>query len=137
MFRNSSQILRAARITSLLFATLLIAAVGSPLEAKGVTNLSKKSRPSTELQFSSEVEPESPSDETFLVQTWIPGFDDDEPAFTCSPISAPNLLQAKSSHHSRFRKLADDNGCGVMLRMLPWNFQSVRVGSEDFILPII
>lgn len=137
MFRNSSPGLSAARIASPLLATLLIAAFGAPLEAKGVTQLSKESRLSVELRFSSEMAPESPSGETFRVQTWIPGFDDDEPVFTCSPISTPNLLATKSSNHERFGKLADVDGCGVMLRMLPWNFQSVPVRRGKIFLPII
>ena len=118
MFRTSKPGLRAARIASLLLATLLIAAHGTPLEAKGVTKLLKES--------------------TFTVQTWIPGFDDDEPVFTCAPISTPGLMQTKSSNHARFRKLSDDeNGCGVRLRMLPWNFQSIRVDGDELFLPII
>jgi hypothetical protein len=137
MIRNSSQSPRVARIASLLLVTLLIAAVGAPLEAKGVTKLSKELRPSAELQFSDEAEPETLSGETFLVQTWIPGFDDDEPVFTCAPIFTPSLSETKSSNHARFRKLEEDDGCGVMLRMLPWNFQSIRVGSDEFFLPII
>ena len=138
MFRNSNPGLRAARIVSLLLATLLIAAHGTPLEAKGVTKLLNESRPSIELQFSDEAEPESPSGETFTVQTWIPGFDDDEPVFTCAPISEPSLMQTKSWNHARFRKLSDDeNGCGVRLRTLPWNFQSIRVDGDELFLPII
>jgi hypothetical protein len=137
MLRNSSPGLRAARIASLLLATLFIAAFGTPLEAKGVTKLSRESRLRTELQFSGEAAPENPPDETFRVQTWIPGFDDDEPVFTCAPISTPNVSQTKSSSHARFRKLEDNDGCGVILRMLPWNFQSIRIGSDEIILPII
>ena len=137
MFRNSSPGLRAARIASLLLATLLIAAFGAPLEAKGVTKLSKESPLSVELRFSSEKTPESPSGETFRVQTWIPGFDDNGPVFTYSPTSTPNLLATKSSNHARFWKLADVDGCGVMLRMLPWNFQSVPVRRDKIFLPII
>jgi hypothetical protein len=137
MFRNFSPGLRASRIASLLLATLLVVAVGTTLEAKGVTKLLKESRPSTELQFNDEAEPESLSGETFLVQTWIPGFDDDEPIFTCAPIFTPSLSETKSSIHAHFRKLEDESSCGVRLWILPWNFQSIRVGSDEYFLPII
>ena len=137
MFINFSPGLHAVRIASLLLATLLIAAFGAPLEAKGVTNLSKESRLNTGLQFSSEIAPESPSDETFRVQTWIPGFDDDEPVFTCSPIFTPILMETKSSNHARFGKLAAVDGCGVILRMLPWSFRAIPTGRVEFFLPII
>jgi hypothetical protein len=127
MFRNCSQV----------FAILLIVAVGTPLEAKGVTKLLKDSRLSAEVQFSDEEEPASSSDETFLVQTWIPGFDDDEQIFTCSPGFTSNLLETKSSNHAHFRKVENENSCGVMLWMLPWKFQSVPVGGDEILLPII
>jgi hypothetical protein len=139
MIRNSIPSPRVSRIASLLLATLLVAAVGTPLEAKGVTKLLKESRLSAELQFGdeAEAEPESQSGETFLVQTWIPGFDDDEPVFTCAPAFAPSLSETKSSNHARFRKLQDDAGCGIMLWMLPWKFQSIRAGGDEIELPII
>jgi len=137
MFRKSSHSLQAIRIARLSFAILFILAVGAQLEAKGVTKSSKKSWPSAQLLFSSEAAPESMEDDTFPVQTWIPDFDDDEPLFTCLPVFTPELSATKSSNPAHFRKLADDDGCGVMLRMLPWNFLSVRVGSDEFFLPII
>jgi len=137
MLRKFSHGLRAVRIARLGFAAFLIVAVGAQLEAKGVTKSSKTSWPSAELIFSTESAPESTEEDTFLVQTWIPDFDDDEPLFTCLPVFTPDLSETKSSNPARFRKLADDDGCGVMLRMLPWNFLSIRVGSDEFVLPII
>jgi len=131
MFRSFSQV----------FAILLIVAVGMPLEAKGVTKLLKQSKLSAELQFSDEAEaepqPETLSGETFLVQTWIPGFDDDESPSTCAPTANPNLLETSSSNHTHSRKLEYENGCGIMLWMLPWKFQSIRAGGDEFVLPII
>ena len=137
MFRKSSHSLRSVRIARLLFASFLIAAVGAQLEAKGITSTSKKSWPSAQLNFSSLAATESMEDDTFRVQTWIPDFDDDEPLFTCLPVFTPNLFETKWSNPARFRKLSDDDGCGVMLRMLPWNFLSVPVGRDEFVLPII
>ena|SRR5436190_2104901 len=139
MFRNVRSGLHATRIGSALFATLLIAAVGTPLQAKGVTKLLKESTLSAQLQFSdeAEAEPESPSGETFLVQTWIPGFDDDESPLTCAPTSTPNLLETGLSDHAHLRKLEYENGCGIMFWILPWKFQSIRAGGDEFVLPII
>ena len=138
MFSKSSHSLRAVRVARLLFAAFLIVAVGAQLEAKGVTSSSKKSWPSAQLNFSSPAAAESMEDDTFRVQTWIPDFDDDEPLFTCFPVFTPNLFATKSSKNpARFRKLNDDDGCGVILRTLPWNFLSVPVGRDEFVLPII
>jgi len=137
MFRNFSQSLRAGRIVSLVFATLLIAAVTAPLEASGVTNLSEESRLTAELQFSPDVAPASPPDETIRVHIWIPGFDDDEPVFICSPIPTPNPSVKKSSNHGRTGKLAGVDACNGMLRMLPWITPSAPLGRVEFLLPII
>jgi len=137
MFKNFSPCLGAARIASLFLATLLIAAFGAPLEAKGVTNLSKESRLSTDLQFSSEMSPESPSGETFRVHAWIPGFDDVEPVFACTPIFTPSLMGTKSSSHVPFGKLAGVDGCGVIFRMLPWSLKSGPARRVEIFLPII
>src|SRR6187399_225592 len=81
MFRNSS----------LAFTTLLIAAVAAPLHASGVTKVSENSRLSAEPQFNVAIAPESSTEETIHVQTWIPGFDDGEPVSVCSPILTPKF----------------------------------------------
>jgi len=121
MFRNSSLALTA----------LLIAAVAAPLQASGVTKVSKTLQLNLEPQFSAAIAPESSPEETIRVQTWIPGFDDEEPVFACSPTTTPTFSAKESWNRTR----AD--ACGGVLRMLPWISHPVPAGRVHFLLPIL
>ena len=121
MFRNSS----------LVFTTLLIAAVAAPLQASGVTKVSENSRLSAEPQFNVAIAQESSTEETIHVQTWIPGFDDGEPISVCSPILTPKFSVKESWNRT------SAVGCGGVLRVLPWISHPVPAGRVHFLLPIL
>jgi hypothetical protein len=134
MFTNSTQGVQAARITILVFATLLVATIAVPLQASVARNVSEESRRNAELKFNATVPSRTPPDETTRVHIWIPGFDDEEPVMTCSPIPMTNLSTKKDSNHAYFRvgfaakshsgNLADGAGCSGLVRMLLWTSHS-------------
>jgi hypothetical protein len=72
---------------ALVFASLIVIAFAAPTQASDVSD--------------------HPSDDTIVVPTFIPGFDDVDPESICSPSSTPNLIGFA--------------GCGGTLRLLPWN----------------
>jgi len=132
MFRNFNHKFRIARIASLVFAALLIAAAAAPLQASGVTKVSESSRQrSIEPLFTAMITSMSSSEETIQIQTWIPGFDDDEPVFFCSPVTTPNFSLKESWNRT------SAGACGRSLRMLPWISHPVPAGRVHFLLPIL
>ena len=74
-------------ITTLVFASILVAVIAVPTHASDATDNS--------------------SDDVLIVPSFIPGFDDLDPAPVCPQTPTPNLV--------------DFNGCGGTLRLLPWN----------------
>jgi hypothetical protein len=145
MFRKSTRDLRSAQIGSLVFAALLIAAFAASPHASGVTNLSAEPQLPAEHPYSVSVAPEDPSEESIRVPIWIPGFDDVDPEFTCSPI--PNLSMKQSSNHSRylvgfagvrrFGQLSVVDSCSGILRTLPWISPPAPIGPIQVLLPMV
>jgi hypothetical protein len=112
--------------SSLMLSVLIAAPVAEPLEAKGVGNVSKASRPSVELDFQIAVAPEDPQEEDIVIPIWIPGFDDVEPELACSLRTAPKA-----------KKSAGMDACGGTMRMVPWISHPAPVRHQQFLLPML
>ena len=119
MRRSFSWDLPVARIAALILVSLPIAVLAAPTHDSGVSNLSTASQLSTASPTTAPEPAEGPSDDTIRVPIWIPGFDDVEPAFTCSAVPSPFLTHF--SGKPRFAKVSAGDSCSGSRRLLPWN----------------